>query len=101
VIVEDIDAQGKISLKPIGEEWAVPEGQADEAGGDRRPREGGGGRDRGGRGSGGGGGGDRGSSSGGGGGDRNADRRGRRFRDDRPAQGADAGTETAPAPDAG
>ena len=33
VLVEDIDAQGKISLKPVGEEWAVPEGQADESGG--------------------------------------------------------------------
>ena len=89
VIVEDIDAQGKISLKPIGEEWAIPEGQADETGGDRRPREGGRDRDRGGRG---GGGGDR---------DRGADRRGRRFRDDRPGPSADAGAETAPAPDAG
>ena len=33
VLVEDIDTQGKISLKPVGEEWAVPEGQADESGG--------------------------------------------------------------------
>jgi polyribonucleotide nucleotidyltransferase len=73
VVVEDIDAQGKISLKPVGEEWAIPEGQADESGGgDRRPRDGG--RDRGGRG--GGGGSDRGDR----GGDR-GDRRGRRFRD--------------------
>jgi polyribonucleotide nucleotidyltransferase len=96
VIVEDIDAQGKISLKPIGEEWAIPEGQADETGGDRRPREGGGGRDRGGRSGGGGGGG--GSDRGG---DRSADRRGRRFRDDRPGQSSDATNETAPAPDAG
>jgi polyribonucleotide nucleotidyltransferase len=79
VLVEDIDSQGKISLKPIGEEWAIPEGQADESGGDRRPRDRG---DRGGRG-----GGDR--------GDRGGDRgRGRRFRDressgstgDRPAE---------------
>jgi polyribonucleotide nucleotidyltransferase len=92
VIVEDIDAQGKISLKPIGDEWAIPEGQTDETGGDRRPREGGRDRDRGGRG-----------GSGGGGGDRNADRRGRRFRDDRPGQGAGAstGAETTPTPDAG
>jgi polyribonucleotide nucleotidyltransferase len=74
VLVEDIDAQGKISLKPVGEEWAIPEGQADESGGgDRRPRDGG--RDRGGRG--GGGGSDRGGDRGG---DR-GDRRGRRFRD--------------------
>jgi polyribonucleotide nucleotidyltransferase len=71
VLVEDIDAQGKISLKPVGEEWAVPEGQADESGGGR-PR---GDRDRGG---------DRGGSRGGGGGDR--DRSGSRFRDrDKPA----------------
>src|SRR4249919_2477849 len=48
VLVEDIDAQGKISLKPVGEEWAIPEGQADESGGGR-PR---GDRDRGGRGGG-------------------------------------------------
>ena len=38
VLVEDIDAQGKISLKPVGEEWAIPEGQADESGGGRRER---------------------------------------------------------------
>ena len=45
VLVEDIDPQGKISLKPVGPEWEVPEG-AENAGGDgeRRPRE-----DRGGR----------------------------------------------------
>ena len=36
VLVEDIDAQGKISLKPIGEEWAIPEGQTDESGGGDR-----------------------------------------------------------------
>ena len=76
VLVEDIDAQGKISLKPVGEEWAIPEGQADESGG--RPR-----GDRGSRG-----GGDRGGSGGGGsregGRDRSdrGDRRGKRFRDD-------------------
>ncbi|MEP7059977.1 MAG: polyribonucleotide nucleotidyltransferase, partial [Actinomycetota bacterium] len=81
-LVEDIDAQGKISLKPVGQEWAVHEGQSDESGGGRprgdRPRggdrEGGGGRDRGG---------DRGAR-GGGGGDR--ERSGRRFRDgDKPS----------------
>jgi polyribonucleotide nucleotidyltransferase len=27
VLVEDIDAQGKISLRPIGPEWEVPEGE--------------------------------------------------------------------------
>jgi polyribonucleotide nucleotidyltransferase len=41
VLVEDIDAQGKISLKPVGPEWEVPEGQrADDRGeGRREPRE--------------------------------------------------------------
>jgi hypothetical protein len=77
VLVEDIDAQGKISLKPVGDEWAIPEGQTDESG---RGRSGGRDRDRGDRG-------DRGSRSGGGRersdrGDR-SDRRGRRFRDER------------------
>ena len=67
VLVEDIDSQGKISLKPIGEEWAIPQGQADESGGDRRPREGSRDRDR-----------DRGR-----GGDRGDRRGGRRFRDER------------------
>ncbi|MBI3648585.1 MAG: polyribonucleotide nucleotidyltransferase, partial [Actinobacteria bacterium] len=45
VLVEDIDPQGKISLKPVGPEWEVPEGEKAEAseGGERRPREGGGG----------------------------------------------------------
>jgi polyribonucleotide nucleotidyltransferase len=67
VLVEDIDPQGKISLKPIGPEWEVPEGAENTGGGgERRPRE-----DRGGRS----GGGDR---SAGGGGDR---ARGKRFRD--------------------
>ncbi len=90
VLVEDIDAQGKISLKPIGEEWAIPEGQADESGGGERRDRGGrggggrdrdrGGRDRGGRGSGGGGGGDR--------------ERGRRFRDERPSEGGEASAST-------
>jgi polyribonucleotide nucleotidyltransferase len=74
VLVEDIDAQGKISLKPVGDEWAVPEGQADESRGERRPRD----RDRGGRG-GGGGGRDRGDRG---------DRRGRRFRDGEGGGGA-------------
>jgi polyribonucleotide nucleotidyltransferase len=65
VLVEDIDAQGKISLKPVGEEWAVPEGAESGGGGrggDRGPRREGGG--------------------GGGGGDRGRrERSGRRFRD--------------------
>src|SRR5437870_2682609 len=68
VLVEDIDSQGKISLKPIGEEWAIPEGQADEGGGDRRPRD----RDR-----------DRDRDRGGRGADRGDRRGGRRFRDER------------------
>jgi polyribonucleotide nucleotidyltransferase len=65
VLVEDIDAQGKISLKPVGEEWAVPEGAESGGGGrggDRGPRREGGGS---------GGGGDRGRR----------ERSGRRFRD--------------------
>jgi len=81
VLVEDIDTQGKISLKPVGEEWAIPEGQADESGGGR-DRNRGGGRDRGDRG------GrdrDRGSDRG----DR-GDRRGRRFRDDQGGGQGDA-----------
>jgi polyribonucleotide nucleotidyltransferase len=69
VLVEDIDTQGKISLKPVGEEWAVPEGRADESGGRERGNRGGG-RDRGDRGRG-----DRDR------GDR-GDRRGRRVRDE-------------------
>ncbi|MBA3765066.1 MAG: S1 RNA-binding domain-containing protein, partial [Actinobacteria bacterium] len=86
VLVEDIDTQGKISLKPVGEEWAAPEGQADESGGGRDRDRGnrGGGRDRGDR--------DRGSrdrSSSGGGGDRGDDRRGRRFRDGDAPAGSD------------
>ena len=70
VLVEDIDPQGKISLKPIGPEWEAPEGAEASSGG--------GGRDRGG---------DRGRSSGGGdrsssGGDRSGSQRsGKRFRD--------------------
>jgi polyribonucleotide nucleotidyltransferase len=43
VLVEDVDAQGKISLKPVGPEWDVPEGERSsggERGGERRePRE--------------------------------------------------------------
>jgi polyribonucleotide nucleotidyltransferase len=64
VLVQDIDAQGKISLKPVGPEWEVPEGQEDESSEPRRdrPRE-----PRGDRG-------DR-------GGDRGPRRHGRRFRD--------------------
>jgi polyribonucleotide nucleotidyltransferase len=63
VLVQDIDAQGKISLKPMGPEWDVPEGeeQPDEGRRDRAPRE-----PRGDRG-------DR--------GDRGPRRHGRRFRD--------------------
>src|SRR5919109_963083 len=39
VLVEDIDQQGKISLKPIGPEWAVPEGEgSSEERGERRER---------------------------------------------------------------
>jgi hypothetical protein len=90
VLVEDIDAQGKISLKPVGPEWEVPEGTDPNGGGggERRPRD-----DRGGRGGGerGGRGGERsGVSSGGGGGDKP---RGKRFRD----QPAGERTDTPPA----
>ena len=35
VLVEDVDPQGKISLKPVGPEWDVPEGQEVQGGGDR------------------------------------------------------------------
>jgi hypothetical protein len=38
VLVEDVDAQGKISLKPVGSEWEVPEGERSSGGG-REPRE--------------------------------------------------------------
>ena len=89
VLVEDIDAQGKISLKPVGAEWEIPEGtDPNGGGGERRPRD-----DRGGRGGGerGGRGGERsGVSSGGGGGDKP---RGRRFRD----QPSGERTDTPPA----
>jgi len=48
VLVEDIDPQGKISLKPVGPDWEVPEGEQQPSGGGERPcrdggREGGGG----------------------------------------------------------
>jgi polyribonucleotide nucleotidyltransferase len=48
VEIQDIDAMGKISLKPIGEEWAIPEGMEVEESRERRPRDdrGGRGRDR-------------------------------------------------------
>jgi polyribonucleotide nucleotidyltransferase len=42
VEVQDIDDRGKISLKPVGPEWEVPEGQEPEGSSDRPPR-----RDRG------------------------------------------------------
>jgi polyribonucleotide nucleotidyltransferase len=45
VEVQDIDDRGKISLKPVGEEWAIPEGMEPEVSQDRPPR-----RDRGDRG---------------------------------------------------
>jgi polyribonucleotide nucleotidyltransferase len=38
VLVEDIDAQGKISLRPVGSEWEVPEGEGSKEGGERRER---------------------------------------------------------------
>jgi polyribonucleotide nucleotidyltransferase len=38
VEVQDIDDRGKISLKPIGEEWAIPEGMEPEPSQDRPPR---------------------------------------------------------------
>jgi polyribonucleotide nucleotidyltransferase len=66
VRVEDIDPQGKISLRPIGPEWEVPEGAEESGGGgDRRPRGDGQGRRE------------------GGGGNRTDRPRGRRFRDQR------------------
>jgi polyribonucleotide nucleotidyltransferase len=70
VLVEDIDPQGKISLKPVGPEWEVPEGQEVETGGGER--RGGGGGDRPRR-------------------DRGGDRHGKRFRD-RDGGGGDAGS---------
>ena len=38
VLVQDIDAQGKISLKPVGPEWDVPEGQENGSEEPRRER---------------------------------------------------------------
>jgi polyribonucleotide nucleotidyltransferase len=39
VEVQEIDPQGRISLKPVGEEWDVPEGvETSDDGGDRGPR---------------------------------------------------------------
>jgi polyribonucleotide nucleotidyltransferase len=43
VEIQDVDAQGKISLKPVGEEWAIPEGMEVP---DRGPRREGGDRER-------------------------------------------------------
>ncbi len=41
VEIQDIDAMGKISLKPLGEEWAIPEGmEVESPPRERRPREG-------------------------------------------------------------
>jgi polyribonucleotide nucleotidyltransferase len=41
VEIQDIDAMGKISLKPLGEEWAIPEGmEVESQPRERRPREG-------------------------------------------------------------
>jgi len=71
VLVEDIDQQGKISLKPIGPEWEAPEGaEASSGGGERRDR---GGRSSSSSGSG--------SGSGSGGGGDREQRSGKRFRD--------------------
>jgi len=39
VEVQDIDDRGKISLKPVGEEWAIPEGMEQEASQDRPRRD--------------------------------------------------------------
>ena len=49
VLVEDIDPQGKISLKPVGPEWEAPEGADTGSGDGGGRREGGGSRDRGSR----------------------------------------------------
>jgi polyribonucleotide nucleotidyltransferase len=46
VEVQDIDDRGKISLKPIGEEWAIPEGMEPEVSEGRPPRRDRGPRDR-------------------------------------------------------
>jgi len=39
VEVQDIDDRGKISLKPVGEEWAIPEGMEQEVSQDRPRRD--------------------------------------------------------------
>ena len=39
VEVQDIDDRGKISLKPVGQEWAIPEGMEPEVSQDRPPRD--------------------------------------------------------------
>jgi len=49
VLVEDIDPQGKISLKPVGPEWEAPEGADTGSGDGGGRRDGGGSRDRGSR----------------------------------------------------
>jgi polyribonucleotide nucleotidyltransferase len=70
VLVEDIDPQGKISLKPIGSEWDAPEGaepSGGSGGGERRDR-----------------GGDRGARTERG--DRAQQRSGKRFRDREPGE---------------
>jgi polyribonucleotide nucleotidyltransferase len=38
VEIQDIDPQGKISLRPVGEEWAIPEGMEPEPPRERRDR---------------------------------------------------------------
>ncbi|MGZ8571166.1 MAG: S1 RNA-binding domain-containing protein, partial [Actinomycetota bacterium] len=82
VLVDDVDPQGKISLKPVGPEWDVPEGQAGDGGGSGGSGER---RDRGGR--------DRERSSSGGGGGGSSQRHGKRFRD---REGSGAGGDTPP-----
>ena len=83
VVVEEIDANGKISLKPVGEEWAIPEGMEQDRG-PRRERSGGD-RDRGGRG------GDRGGRSSGG-------DRGGRERRPRRESGGEGGSSSSSTP---
>jgi polyribonucleotide nucleotidyltransferase len=46
VEVQDIDDRGKISLRPVGEEWAIPEGMEPEPSESRPPRRDRGPRDR-------------------------------------------------------
>ena len=38
VEIQDIDSMGKISLMPVGDEWAIPEGAAVDDQRERRPR---------------------------------------------------------------